>query len=105
MGIGPIEFNGTISRMQDYSTVKQNEDNKGIINQQAFQNKFEKELDIRHSQVVQKDDLRKEEKKFDAKDKGDNEYAGDGGRRRRKKTENSDGKVEIKGHASFDMKI
>jgi len=58
MGLGPVELNGVISRTQDYSVIKQNEDNKGIVNQQAFQNTFEKELDIRHTQVVQKDDIR-----------------------------------------------
>lgn len=104
MAIGPVEMNGVISRTQDYSTIKQNEDNKGIINQQNFQNKFEKELDIKHNQVVQKDDLRKQDRKFDAREKGDNEYQGDGGRRK-KKEENPNGKVVVKGRASFDMKI
>ena len=45
MAIGPIEMNGIISRTQDYSTIKQNEDNKGLVQQQAFQTHFEKELD------------------------------------------------------------
>ena len=104
MGLGPVELNGVISRTQDYSVIKQNEYNKGIVNQQAFQNTFEKELDIRHTQVVQKDDIRKEEKKFDAKEKGDNEYYGNGGRQR-KKEKNPNGKVIVKGRQSFDMKI
>ena len=86
MGLGPVELNGVISRTQDYSVIKQNEDNKGIVNQQAFQNTFEKELDIRHTQV------------------GDNEYYGNGGRQR-KKEKNPNGKVIVKGRQSFDMKI
>ncbi len=104
MAIGAVELNGVISRTQDYSTIKQNEDNRGAVNQQNFQNQFEKQLDIRHTQVVQKDDLRKQEKKFDAKDKGDNEYYGDGGRKK-KKEENANGKVIVKGRTSFDIKI
>ncbi len=104
MGLGPIELNGVISRTQDYSTIKQNEDNRGMVNQMAFQDSFEKELDVRRSQVVQKDDIRKEEKKFDAREKGGNEYQGDGGRRR-KKEENPNGKVIVKGRQSFDIKI
>lgn len=105
MALGPVEMNGMISRTQDYSTVKQNEDNRGIINQQAFQNHFEKELNTKHSQVIQKDDIRKEDRKFDAREKGDNEYQGNGGSRRKKKEENTNGKVIVKGHSSFDIKI
>jgi len=104
MAIGPIELNGMISRTQDFSTVKQNEDNRGMIQQQTFQNQFERQIDLRHTQVVQKDDLRKDERKFDARDKGDNEYQGDGGRRK-KRDKNEDGKVVIGGQRSFDMKI
>ncbi len=104
MGLGPIELNGAISRTQDYSTVKQNEDNKGMIHQEAFQTKFEKELDQRLTQVNRQEDIRREERKFDAKEKGDNEYYGNGGRR--KKKENKDnGKVIVKGRQSFDIKI
>lgn len=104
MAISPVELNGTISRMQDYSTIKQNEDNKGIVNQQTFQTKFEKEIDTRHQQVTRSDDTNREERKFDAKEKGDNEYYGNGGRRR-KKEENENGKVIVKGRSSFDIKI
>lgn len=104
MAIGPVELNGTISRMQDYSTIKQNEDNRGIVNQQTFQSRFEKEIDNRHRQVTKGDDTNREDKKFDAKEKGAGEYYGNGGRRR-KKEENKNGKVTIKGQSSFDMKI
>lgn len=104
MAIGPVELNGTISRMQDYSTIKQNEDNHGILNQQNFQSRFEKEIENRHKQVTKGDDINKEEKKFDAREKGAGEYYGNGGRRR-KKEENEGGKVIVKGQSSFDMKI
>lgn len=104
MAIGPVVLNGVISRTQDYSTIKQNEDNRGMINQQNFQTKFEKEIDIRHSQVIEKDDVRKQDRKFDAREKGDNEYHGNGGRRK-KKEENPNGKVIVKGRSSFDIKI
>lgn len=104
MAIGPIEMNGIISRTQDYSTIKQNEDNKGLVQQQAFQNHFEKELDARSRQVTQGDNARKGEGKADAREKGSGEYAGDGGSRR-KKENNTGGKVIIKGRQSFDVKI
>ncbi len=104
MAIGPIELNGVISRTQDYATVKHNEDNKGLFHQQAFQSEFKKAIDQKHSQVTQGDDIRKEERKFDAREKGGNEYTGDGGRNRKKK-ENPKGKDIVKGSSSFDIKI
>ncbi len=104
MGLGPIELNGVISRTQDFSTIKHNEDNKGMMDQQVFQNTFEKALDVKHTQVIRQDDIRKEERKFDAREKGDNEYRGDGGRQK-KKEENAGGKVIVKGRQSFDIKI
>lgn len=107
MAIGPVELNGVISRTQDYSTLKQNEDNKGMINQQNFQNSFEKEVETRSQQVNKQDETRREERKFDAKEKGDNEYAGNGGKGKNKEKEkkNTGGKVVVKGHSSFDIKI
>lgn len=106
MAVGPVELNGAISRIQDYTTLKQNEDNKGITDQQNFQTKFERELESKSQQVNQGDEARREERKFDARDKGDSEYTGDGGKKRQKKdSKNKGGKVIVKGHSSFDMKI
>ena len=107
MAISPIELHGAITRTQDYSTIKQNEDNRVMINQQSFQSRFEKEIDNRQTQVNQNESMRKEERRFDARDKGDNQYSGDGGRKRNKeeKDTRNTGKVIIKGRGSFDMKI
>lgn len=104
MAIGPIEMNGIISRTQDYSTMKQNEDNKGLIQQEAFQNSFEKTLDAKSHQVTRGDNAGKGEAKKDAREKGSNEYSGDGGRQR-KREKNTGGKVIVKGRQSFDVKI
>ena len=104
MALGPVELNGVISRTQDYSTIKHNEDNKGVVNQQNFQSQFEKTIDIKHTQVIKGDDIRKEDRKFDAKEKGDDEYYRNGGRQK-KKEEKADGKVTVKGSRSFDIKI
>ena len=104
MALGPVELNGVISRTQDYSTIKHNEDNKGVVNQHNFQSQFEKTIDIKHTQVIKGDDIRKEDRKFDAKEKGDNEYYRNGGRQK-KKEEKADGKVTVKGSRSFDIKI
>lgn len=111
MAIGPVILNGVVSVSNDYSAIKHNEDNKGMLHQQGFQVQMEKQLDIRHTRITENEQMRKEEKKFDAREKGDNEYAGDGGKRRQKQNhneknvKNANGKVAAKGQSSFDIKI
>ena len=56
-----------------------------------------------HSTVTETD-ANNRQKGFDSRDKGSNEYSGDGGRNRKKKEENPDGKV-IPKYSGFDMKI
>lgn len=105
MSISPILFNGSVSRMQDVSTLKHNEDTKGMVDQGNFQNAFHKEIDHRLNQVNQSEETENRQKKFDAKEKGDNSYEGDGGKNRKKENENRNGKVIPKKMSSFDMKI
>lgn len=105
MAITPILFNGTVSKMQDVTTLKHNEDAKGMVDQGNFQNAFHKEIDTRLNQVNQSDAAENRQKKFDAKDKGDNTYEGDGGRQRKKEKEKTDGQVVAKKMQRFDMKI
>ena len=54
-------------------------------------------------QVVHADETLFKEERFDAKEKGRNGYAGDGGKRRKKAK--GDGKVVAKSEGGFDMKI
>lgn len=104
MAISPMMFNGSVTRMQDVTQIKQNEDMKGMVDQTNFQNTFHKQIDHKLNQVHQSDNAEKRQKKFDAKDKGDNEYSGDGGKRRQQ-NQHSDGKVITKTLGGFDMKI
>ena len=43
MSIRPVEFSGVVQRSQDMSTLKQNEDNKPMLQQQNVQTQFAKE--------------------------------------------------------------
>lgn len=104
MAIGAIELNGAIQRTQDYSPIKQNEDNKAMFNQLASQNEFEKTVGNSLTRVNQGAETRKEDKGFDPRTKGSNEYAGDGGRYR-KKPAAFEGVVPVKGYSSFDLKV
>lgn len=104
MAIGPIELQGTIARAQDFTTIKQNEDQKSLVDQSNFQQQFNKELKERPQHVNQSDNAAFHNRKFDAKEKGDNQYSGDGGSKRQRNPE-EDGRVVIKGQNRFDVKI
>lgn len=105
MSIGPIELNGVISRTQDFSTIKQHEDQKGQIDQNNFQNQFHKEINSKSTQVHHADDAENDEYRYDAKEKGNNEYDDSGKKKREKKKKEEEGKVLIKGQSHFDIKI
>lgn len=106
MSISRIELQGTITRSQDYTTIKQNQDNKGMIDQSNFQTQFHKTIDTKSTQVHHSDNAESKEKRFDAKDKGNGQYAGDGGKQRKRESEKeSDGTFMIKNMSRFDIKI
>lgn len=102
MAFGAIELT-TISRAQDYSPIKQNEDYKGQVDQNNIGQHIQKDTQQRAKEVRSSDNSEWQNKKFDAKDKGSNEYQGDGGRR--KKRGDQDGQVVVNGHRGFDIKI
>ncbi len=52
--------------------------------------------------VNQREQAMNRQKKFDAKEKGSNEYRGDGGRGRKQEKREADGKVLLKGVSTFD---
>lgn len=106
MAITPLEQYGTIGRTQDYSIIKQQEDTKVSTEQANIQLQVEKKADEKLNQVRSGDNAELNEKKFDAKEKGSNQYAGDGGKGRKKTAgQFEDGKVILKSTRSFDMKI
>ena len=108
MSISRIELQGQISRAQDYTTIKHNEDHKGMIDQNNFQSQFHKAVDSKLSQVHHGENTENADKRFDAKDKGNGQYSGDGGRQRRRGTDkekDSGERVMRKGTGSFDIKI
>lgn len=103
MAISPLMFNGSVTRMQDVTQIKHNEDIKGAVDQANFQNTFHKQIDSKMTQVHQSDNTENRQKKFDSKEKGDNEYSGDGGKKR--KHDDKEGRVIAKTQGGFDMKV
>lgn len=104
MAIGPVELSGVVGRTQDFSTIKQNEDNRGLVNQTNLHNKFEQKINQNTKTVQEGENADGIHKRFDPSEKGDNEYSGDGGKNRKKQQE-KDGKVVIKNKGGFDIKI
>lgn len=69
MAFGAIELT-TISRAQDYTTIKHNEDNKVNVDQTNFSQQFQKTTEQNIREVHSSDDTQWHEKRPDAKEKG-----------------------------------
>lgn len=102
MIVRPGVVHGVIQRNVDVSQVKQNEDMKGFVDQSNIQVAEKKANEIKHETVVKQDNADKKQNKFDAKEKGNNEYYGNGSQKRKRQEE---GKVTLKGKSGFDVKI
>lgn len=105
MAISRVEIQGQVTRAQDFTTLKQNEDNKGLVDQSNFQRQFDRNVENKLNQVQRGEHTENEGRRFDAKNKGNGSYSGDGGKRRRKEEKKTDGKVIVKGTSGFDIKI
>lgn len=92
----------TIARTQDFSTIKQFEDNRAALAQMNMHQQSGKEIQNRAKQVLQTDETQWQQKRFDSREKGSNEYAGDGGKGRRKQPTEQ---VVVKKQQGFDVKV
>ncbi len=101
MAISPIMMNGTVSVSQDISVLKQNDDNKGQLMQNAVENIVDEQTDIKDHSVQEQQNVDTSSEDRGGQGGG---YAGDGGMRRKKK-ENADGRVVIKKKGGFDISI
>lgn len=77
MSIRPVDIIA-MQRMADVSQVKQQEDAKPMTDQANFQNQLVKEIQQASEQVVKRENADNETGKYDAKEKGKNEYKHDG---------------------------
>ncbi|MEI3227676.1 MAG: hypothetical protein V8S39_11500 [Lachnospiraceae bacterium] len=102
--IRPVEFQGVVQRNQDMASVNQNENDKPFINHENVVAQIEKQTETKIRDVNEKDNADNQGQKKDAKDKGSNEYFGDGGKKK-KHFSNTAGTVKIKERRKFDVKI
>lgn len=107
MSIRPVEFHGVVQRSQDVSALKQNEDNRPMLQQQNVQTQFAKETMRHMHQVNQANDSDNPEQKFDAREKGSNEYENLRDKKKKKKEkEDNSRKASTKARpGGFDMKV
>ncbi|MGN0344827.1 MAG: hypothetical protein ACI4EC_07700 [Lachnospiraceae bacterium] len=107
MSVRPVDFNGMMQNQQNVSNVKHSEDQKPILQQQQALATVSKQEEASARQVVNKDDLNREEYKFDARDGSKNEYQDNRKKKKEKQKEKmEDGHVRIKGMSGgFDMTI
>ena len=106
MAVGPVTLNGMIPRTQDIGMIKQHEDSKPMIDQQNIQSQIKTQEHKQLKQVNHADDTEDHEKRYDAKEKGSNEYRGQRQKKKKPKeqeTENSRVSYSIQG-GRFDMK-
>lgn len=106
MAVGLVELHGQVTRAQDFTTIKHNEDSKPMVEQAHFEQQMTKQVEKHVTRVNQGDKPEYHERKFDAKDKGSNEYKGDGGKKRKKRPgESPDGKVFMKKADHIDFSV
>ena len=94
MAIGFVEMQGQITRAQDFTAIKHNDDTKSMVQQANFGQQMTKQIEKQVKRVNEGKQPEYHERKFDAK-----EYRGDGGKSRRDKREQEqepDGKVIMK---------
>ncbi len=103
MAISPILLNATIQQTNDVLQNQTRQVEKGMVDQGNIVAQETKQEYQKARQVVRSDQTFLKEERFDAKEKGNGSYQGDGGRNRKKQSQ--DGRVITKPEGGFDMKI
>lgn len=101
MSVRPVDIM-MVQQINEVSQIKQNETSRPVTQQFNISQQVQKEVENKSEQVTQKSDLDNRERKFDAKEKSDNEY-----QKSKDNKKNKDGKVTIKNKndSNFDMKV
>ena len=99
MSIRPVDFNGMIQRTQDVSTLKQNEDNRPVVEQQTIFSQEMKKVEQNLHQVVHAREKENAGYRYDAN------YEKEERKKKDKKQQKADN-VYLKGQTSgFDIKV
>ena len=106
MGIDAVHLNGAMTGVQDYNAMRQHEEMRGFMDHTNFQKQIDQNVDEKLNQVQEKDKGEFRKQKFDAKEKGNGSYDGDGGKHRGNHKEEKENQVKAPYlGGGFDMKI
>ena len=107
MSITPLGFHALIQRTNDVGVIKQNEDNKPIMEQHSIQTQQVKQEHALTHKVAEPEEKDNENYRYDAKEKGNGSYQGKRQKKKRQQEESKEpGKVILKGQTGgFDIKI
>ncbi len=100
----PVEMTGIVNRTTDFAQVRQNEEQKPVVEQFTFETQFNKQVERNSETVVKKRDSEWSNEKFDAKEKGKNKYYASL-KKKMKETIEEDDKAEPEKHTTFDIRI
>lgn len=103
MAISPILLNATIQQTNDVLQNQTRQMEKGMLDQGNIITQETKQEYQKARQVVRSEQSFMKEERFDAKEKGNGSYQGDGGKNRKKQSQ--EGRVITKPEGGFDMKI
>lgn len=101
MIVKPIDF-AVVQQTNEVSHIKQQENQRPVAEQQTITTQVQKDSNVKAEQVRHKDNADNSNKKYDAKDKSQNEYPGN---KYSDKNGKKDGKVSVKGRHIVDIDI
>lgn len=111
MIVKPVIIQGTVQNSQNATNVKHAENIKPAVEQANLAATTQKEVKMKSENVIRKDNINKEQKKFDAKEKGSNEYVKVKVKEKKRVDDEGEQKdqnkvqVKVKSKSGFDMKI
>ena len=105
--ITPALLQANVQRSQDITQIKQNEDIKPQVEHAVISSKQQEKEVKQQEQVRKQDNTEQQQKKYDAKEKGNGTYYGQNNQKRKKSERDikEDGTVTVKKKYSFDMKV
>ena len=106
MIVRPVVLQGTVQNSQNVTGIKHAEDIKPSVEQANIAATTQKEVQQKAENVIRKENINKEQQKFDAKEKGSNEYVSVKVKKKVKTvTTDDEEKVIVKNQSGFDIKI
>lgn len=104
MIVRPVDMQGMVQRSQDVTNIKTQEDAKYNTDQNNLMTTHIKELQHKQENVIRKEDVDMHEEKYDAKEKGKNEYYSNKNKKKKQEAK-KDGKVTEKSSQGIDVRI